>query len=216
MASEQLQSHVWLSPGLAFVGGYADAACFLLANPFTGHVAGNLVLTAISVAHADWPTFSRRVLAITLFLAGIPCGVILERCVASRRAWSLLPAIMGTEIVLILMAYVALTSHRAARLDVFIACMSLALGMQNGGFHTTGGVSVHTTYLTGMITDLVRTEAEQHTSAALSRASAPDPKRSTLCGIWLAFVFGAASGAAMGFALKRSRLLALGYCYLPC
>jgi uncharacterized membrane protein YoaK (UPF0700 family) len=149
-------------------------------------------------------------------VAGIPCSVILERCVASRRAWSLLPALMGMEIVLILMAYVALTSHRAARLEVFIAGMSLALGVQNGGFYTAGGVSVHTTYLTGMITDLVRTEAEQHTSAVLSRASAPDPQRSTLCGIWSAFVRGAASGAAMGFALTRSRLLALGSCYWPC
>jgi uncharacterized membrane protein YoaK (UPF0700 family) len=202
--------------GLAFVGGYADAAGFLLAHTSTGHVTGNLVLTALSAAHEDWSTFCRHLLAIALFLAGIPCSVILERCVASRRAWSLLPAIMGTEIVLILMAYFALTSHLAARLEVFIACMSLALGVQNGGFHTAGGISVHTTYLTGMITDLVRTEAEQHTSAALSLASVPDPKRSTLCGIWLAFVLDAASGATMGFALKRSRLLALGCCYLPC
>jgi uncharacterized membrane protein YoaK (UPF0700 family) len=80
--------------------------------------------------------------------------------------------------------------------------MSLALGLQNGGFHKAGGISVHTTYLTGMITDLVITEAEKHTSVALSRASAPDPKRSILCGIWLAFVLGAAVGAAMVFRLE--------------
>jgi uncharacterized membrane protein YoaK (UPF0700 family) len=178
------------------------AAGFLLSNTFTGHVTGNLVLAAISVAHEDWPTFSRRVLAIALFLAGIPFSVILERVVASRRAWSLLPAMMGIEIVLILIAYFALTSHLDAQLEVFITCMSLALGLQNGGFHKAGGISVHTTYLTGMITDLVRTEAEKHTSAALSRASAPDPKRSMLCGIWLAFVLGAAIGAAMVFRLE--------------
>jgi uncharacterized membrane protein YoaK (UPF0700 family) len=65
-----------------------------------------------------------------------------------------------------------------------------------------GGISVHTTYLTGMITDLLRTEAERHTSAALSRASAPDPQRSILCGIWLAFVLGATIGAAMVFRLE--------------
>jgi uncharacterized membrane protein YoaK (UPF0700 family) len=207
VTSKHLQSNVWLSLGLAFIGGYADAAGFLLANTFTGHVTGNLVLTAISVAHEDWPTFSRRVLAIALFLAGIPFSVILERFVASRRAWSLLPAMMGIEIVLILMAYFALTSHLAAQLDVFIACMSLALGLQNGGFHTAGGISVHTTYLTGMITDLVRTEAEQHTSAALSRASAPDPKRSILCGIWFAFVLGATIGAAMVFRLEALAII---------
>jgi uncharacterized membrane protein YoaK (UPF0700 family) len=203
VTSEHPQSNVWLSLGLAFIGGYADAAGFLLANTFTGHITGNLVLSAISVARADWPTFSRRVLAIALFLAGILCSVILERFVARRRAWSLLPAMMGIEIALILLAYCALTSHLAAQLEVFITCMSLALGLQNGGFHKAGGLSVHTTYLTGMITDLVRTEAEQYTSgAALSRASAPDPKRSILCGIWLAFVLGAAIGAAMVFRLE--------------
>src|SRR5262249_17926284 len=74
MASEHLQNHMWLSPGLAFVAGYADAAGFLLAHTFTGHVTGNLVLTAISVAHEDWPTFARRLLAIALFLAGIPAA----------------------------------------------------------------------------------------------------------------------------------------------
>jgi uncharacterized membrane protein YoaK (UPF0700 family) len=203
MASEHLQSNVWLSLGLAFVGGYADAAGFLLAHTFTGHVTGNLVLTAISVAHEDWPTFSRRVLAIALFLAGILFSVILKRFVASRRAWPLLPAMMGIEIVLISLAYFALTSQLAVRLEVFITCMSLALGVQNGGFHEAGGISVHTTYLTGMITDLVRTEAEHYTSgAALSRVSAPDPQRSILCGIWLAFVLGAMLGAAMVFRLE--------------
>ena len=203
MTSEHLRSNAWLSLGLAFIGGYADAAGFLLANTFTGHVTGNLVLSAISVARADWPTFSRRVLAIALFLAGILFSVILERFVASRRAWSLLPAMMGLEIVLISIAYFALTSHLALQLEVFITCMSLALGLQNGGFHKAGGISVHTTYLTGMITDLVRTEAEKYTSgAALSRVSAPDPKRSILCGLWFAFVLGAAIGAAMVFRLE--------------
>jgi uncharacterized membrane protein YoaK (UPF0700 family) len=203
VTSEHPRSNAWLALGLAFIGGYADAAGFLLANTFTGHVTGNLVLAAISVARADWPTFSRRVLAIALFLAGIVCSVILERFVARRRAWSFLPAMMGIEIALILLAYWALTSHRAGQLEVFISCMSLALGLQNGGFHTAGGLSVHTTYLTGMITDVVRTGAEQYASgAALSRASAPDPKRGMLCGIWLAFVLGAAIGAAMVFRLE--------------
>jgi uncharacterized membrane protein YoaK (UPF0700 family) len=202
MTTEHPRSNAWLSLGLAFIGGYADAAGFLLANTFTGHVTGNLVLSAISVTRADWPTFSRRVLAIALFLAGILFSVILERFVAGRRAWALLPAMMGIEIVLISIAYFALTSHLSVQLEVFMSCMSLALGLQNGGFHKAGGVSVHTTYLTGMITDLVRTEAETYTSgAALSRASAPDPKRSILCGIWLAFVLGAVVGAAMVFRL---------------
>lgn len=42
-----------LSFGLAFIGGYGDAAGFVLARTFTGHVTGNLVLGAIAVAAQD-------------------------------------------------------------------------------------------------------------------------------------------------------------------
>ena len=145
-------NNTWVSLALAFVGGYGDAAGFLLANSFTGHATGNLVLAAISIAGADWPTFFRRVLAIALFLAGIPLSVTLERFVARKPSWSLLRAMMGIEIVLISIAYCALTSHLAARLQLFVGCMSLALGLQNGAFRKAGDIGVHTTYLTGMIT----------------------------------------------------------------
>jgi uncharacterized membrane protein YoaK (UPF0700 family) len=47
------QTDTWLSLGLAFVGGYGDAAGFVIAKTFTGHVTGNLVLGAIAVAAHD-------------------------------------------------------------------------------------------------------------------------------------------------------------------
>jgi hypothetical protein len=48
------QADTWFSFGLAFVGGYGDAASFVLAKTFTGHVTGNLVLAAIAVAAREW------------------------------------------------------------------------------------------------------------------------------------------------------------------
>ena len=54
MTSNIRQTDIWLSLGLAFVGGYGDAASFVLAKTFTGHVTGNLVLGAIAVAAQDW------------------------------------------------------------------------------------------------------------------------------------------------------------------
>ena len=47
MLSNIRQADTWLSFVLAFVGGYGDAASFVLAKTFTGHVTGNLVLAAI-------------------------------------------------------------------------------------------------------------------------------------------------------------------------
>jgi uncharacterized membrane protein YoaK (UPF0700 family) len=197
------RTNTWLSLGLAFVGGYGDAAGFVLGDAFTGHVTGNLVLAAISVAGHDWRTCFRRLSAVALFLTGIIVSLRLERSVTTRLFGSPLPAAMGAEVVLIAAAYFALTSHLAARLELFIGCMSLALGLQNGAFRRVGGISVHTTYLTGMITDLVTTEASTYNSrAGALQAPTPDPKVSLLWSMWSAFVLGAATGAAMVLRLK--------------
>lgn len=196
--SEDRWDNRWLSFGLAFVGGYGDASSFILAKTFTGHITGNFVLTAISIAGHDWPTFFHRVLAIALFLTGVILSVTLERLVARKPSWSLLPAVLGLEIVLMCTACAALTSHLTPRLELFVICMALALGLQNGAWREVGGISVHSTYLTGMITNLLTTGAQRYISPA-ARASGPDPKVSLLSGIWLAFIFGAALGATLVF-----------------
>ena len=84
--------------------------------------------------------------------------------------------------------------------------MSLALGMQNGAFQSTGGISVHTTYLTGMITGLVTAEARK------SNLTARDPTQGFLCTIWAAFVLGGTAGAA--FALHFGSAGILGAAFL--
>jgi uncharacterized membrane protein YoaK (UPF0700 family) len=188
------QTDAWLSLGLAFVGGYGDAASFVLAKTFTGHVTGNLVLTAIAVAAHEWRAALGHLSAIVTFLMGIFMSVLIAR---PLKEW-LLPTIMGMEVILIVAASLSLSSHMAHGVEIFVIFVSLALGLQNGGFRRVGGISVHTTYLTGMITSLLSTEAEQYASEVVPPVvSAHDPKISLLCGIWIAFVVGAGTGAAM-------------------
>jgi len=190
----------WLSFGLAFVGGYCDAAGYVLAKTFTGHVTGTLVLAAISVAGHDWRTFLRQLLAIALFLTGVVSILVSERFIARAPSRFLLPVVMSVQVVLISAAYFALTSHLTANSGLFVGCMSLALGLQNGAFGQAGGISVHTTYLTGMITSLLKTKTETHSSQMTARDKlASDQKVSLLGGIWLAFVLGAMVGAALVF-----------------
>jgi porin len=190
----------WLSLGLAFVGGYCDAASYVLAKTFTGHITGTLVLAAISVAGHDWRTLLRHLSAIALFLTGLILILISERFIAKTPSRFLLPVVMGAEIVLISSAYLALTSHLTARFGLFVSCMSLALGLQNGAFSQTGGISVHTTYLTGTITSLLKTEAKRYSSETTAHDKlASDQKVGLLSEIWLAFVLGATAGAAMVF-----------------
>ena len=198
MLSNFSQTDMWLSLGLAFVGGYGDAAGFVLAKTFTGHVTGNLVLAAIAVAAHDWRAMLGPLSAVVTFLIGIFVSVLLVRPLKAWSSWPLLPAIMGIEIILILAATLALASAVAHGVEIFVIFVSLALGLQNGAFRRAGGISVHTTYLTGMITSLISTEAEQYASQVVPPpVSTHDPKISLLCKIWIAFVLGAGTGAAM-------------------
>jgi uncharacterized membrane protein YoaK (UPF0700 family) len=195
MAADQ-QNIAWPSFGLAFVGGYSDAASFILAKTFTGHLTGNFVLTAISIAAHDWLTFSRRVLAIALFLLGIILSVMLERWLARKSSGSFLAGVLWLEIMLIALSYLLLTSSLAARSALFVICMALALGLQNGAWRQAGGITVHSTYLTGMITSLL-TAGTQRYLAKPAGAAWADIKTSLLSGIWIAFVVGATLGAAL-------------------
>jgi uncharacterized membrane protein YoaK (UPF0700 family) len=102
----------------------------------------------------------------------------------------------------------ALASGMVPRVEIFVIFVSLALGLQNGAFGRAGGISVHTTYLTGMITSLISTEAEKYASGLRPvPVGAPDPKIGLLCRIWIAFVLGAGIGAAMAFHFKGFGIL---------
>jgi uncharacterized membrane protein YoaK (UPF0700 family) len=192
------QTGMWLSLGLAFVGGYGDAASFVLAKTFTGHVTGNLVLAAIAVAAHEWRAALGHLSAILTFLIGISLSVLIVRPLKAWSSWPLLPTIIAMEVILIVLASLAMASGMAHGIEIFVISVSLALGLQNGGFRHVGGISVHTTYLTGMITSLISTESEKYISGALPVSSrAPDPKIELLSGVWIAFVVGAGTGAAM-------------------
>jgi uncharacterized membrane protein YoaK (UPF0700 family) len=192
------QTDAWLSLGLAFVGGYGDAASFVLAKTFTGHVTGNLVLAAIAVAAHEWRAALGHLSAIFTFLIGLFASVLIVRPLKAWPSWPLLPTIMGIEVILIAAASFALASGMAHGLEIFVLFVSLALGLQNGAFRRAGGISVHTTYLTGMITSLISAEAEQYAAEVMPPVvRTHDQRIGLLCGIWIAFVFGAGTGAAM-------------------
>jgi uncharacterized membrane protein YoaK (UPF0700 family) len=192
-----------LSLGLAFVGGYGDAAGFVLTKTFTGHVTGNLVLGAIAIASHDWWATLGSFSAVATFLLGVIVSTWIARPVKMRPSRPLLPAVMGIEVILIVAASLALRSEMAYGIQIYVSFVSFALGLQNGAFRHAGGISVHTTYLTGMITRLISAEAEKHASEAIPPpVRVPDPEVSLLSGIWIAFVLGAGTGAAMVLRFK--------------
>ncbi len=159
MTSYSIENDRWLTFGLAFVGGYGDAAGFILGKTFTGHVTGNLVLVAISLVARDVRSVFRQLVAIALFLLGVVVSSLAARTRSARSAPRVLPYIMLVEVVLMGTGAFVLSSQLNFRVGIFLACTALALGLQNGAFRHAGGTSVHTTYLTGMTTNLIASVA---------------------------------------------------------
>jgi uncharacterized membrane protein YoaK (UPF0700 family) len=204
--SEDRWHNTWLPFGLAFVGGYGDASSFILAKTFTGHITGNFVLTAISLAGHDLPNLYRRLLAIALFMVGIILSVTWKQYVAGKPFRDLLPMVLGLETLLVLSGYFALTANLGIRLELFVICMALALGLQNGAWREAGGITVHSTYLSGMTTNLLVLAATRYISPE-ARESASGPKIGLLVGIVVAFVLGAVIGAALVFRFQARGIL---------
>ncbi len=188
-----------ISIGLAFIGGYADASSYLLARAFTGHITGNSVLAAVSAASKEWYLTLDRLLAVIVFLAGILLSLILNRFVPVRLRQYSLTIAMLIEVLLFLSASL-LFSDRAAT-EVFIVCMCLALGIQNGALHKTNGISVHSTYMTGMVTTLMQKGFDHYSSKRSSKEdSSKDLARlsiQVLAPMWISFIFGALIGAVI-------------------
>jgi uncharacterized membrane protein YoaK (UPF0700 family) len=188
-----------ISIGLAFIGGYADASGYLLARTLTGHLTGNCVLAAVSAASGDWYLTLDRVLAVIVFLAGILLNLIVNRLFGVPLRQHLLVIAMVMETLLFLSACLLLFNR--ATHELFIVCMCLALGIQNGALNKTKGISVHSTYMTGMVTTLMEKGFDHYCS---NRSPKEDPSKDAtplaiqiLASMWTSFIFGAVTGAVM-------------------
>ena len=202
------RSETWLSLGLAFVGGYADAASYILAGTFTGHITGNSVLAAVSIANRDWSLTISRLLAVVAFLLGILLSSGVDRLVKRQPSRSALTVALFLEAILIFIAAgLGKDFHQPPNRELFIIFMCLALGLQNGAWRKADGISVHTTYVTGMVTKLLEHEFDQTKSDRGHHRISPqtpptDPTFRLLSTVWLAFVLGAGAGAGMGLYFK--------------
>jgi uncharacterized membrane protein YoaK (UPF0700 family) len=185
------------SLGLAFIGGYADASSFLTARTFTGHLTGNCVLAAVSIATQEWFLAFDRLLAVVAFLGGILLSLIMSRLLpVSLRGSSLLLA-MFVELVLIGTAFLFIWNH--GNNELFILCMCLALGIQNDALRKTDQVSVHSTYMTGMVTTLMQRGfgyllSDRNVESSSARDSASTAIQ-VLGPMWISFIAGALGGA---------------------
>jgi uncharacterized membrane protein YoaK (UPF0700 family) len=155
---------------------------------FTGHVTGNSVLAAVALATGGraW----EPILAVLCFLCATAFAQRLRSSSTRPFGSKGFHYVLAAEIVLIFLSpYLLMAQQRFA----FIACMSLALGLQNGALAKADGISLHTTYLTGTLTRLLSLLVQPTSAGALAANS----ERRFIPLAWCAFVAGALCGSLM-------------------
>jgi uncharacterized membrane protein YoaK (UPF0700 family) len=79
--------------------------------------------------------------------------------------------------------------------------MCLALGIQNDALRKTNGISVHSTYVTGMVTTLMQKSFQRFFSTRSPKTGSAKhsagPAIQVLVPMWISFLFGALAGALM-------------------
>jgi uncharacterized membrane protein YoaK (UPF0700 family) len=169
---------------LVVVGGYGDAASFLLVHCFSGHVTGNTVLAAIAITSGG--ATRELLLAVFCFLGATAFAQRLRSSTDRPLASNGFRSVLIAEIILLLLSpYILGGQHRA----LFIAAMCLAFGLQNGVLSKADGIGLHSTYLTGTLTHLLSLLVR-----AADPSSATKFETRTLLFVWFAFVAGALCG----------------------
>jgi len=140
-----------VAAALMWVGGFVDALGFLLLRGvYLGNMTGDTVGAGIAAVHRDWRELLTRVQPILGFGIGLLAGAVAQdvaRRVGGRR---LLTLALGLEAVCL--AVVGLLPGGDARLRILLG--AAAMGVQNTSLRNSGILSLYTTHVTGLLTEL--------------------------------------------------------------
>ena len=197
---------------LAFVGGYADAASYLLTKSFTGHLTGNTVFLCLHLVQGAWRESVSNALAIVAFLAGTAGAEWTETGSGEPARARPLAAPLLIEGAWLLIAAGCRWQPGALGNDLTVIFLCLGLGWQNGALRKCGAMRVHTTFITGMSTALV-TAVFQRAAGKEQPGGQRQHPPAVLAGMLLAFAAGAAVGGWLDF---RFRVWGFAGIFVPC
>lgn len=149
-----------LAISLSWIGGYVDAAAFLVCGWFTSHMSGNS--TGLGKTLAQYKTADAGVFAflLTMFFIGAVVSAVLtegarvmgmrSKYIAPMAAEALILVVFG----LCVARYADGTHGRDALFFVLAGSAAMAMGVQNATITAISGAVVRTTHVTGVVTDL--------------------------------------------------------------
>jgi uncharacterized membrane protein YoaK (UPF0700 family) len=149
--------NILLACALSALAGYVDGIGFLqLGGLFVSFMSGNSTRMGVSLAQGHWQAAAEALALIALFVTGAALGSLI---VFGRNAycqcWLLLAE--GTLLT------AAALCHTFGLSGPAVACIVLAMGLENAVFQIDGGGGLGLTYVTGALV-----KVGQHLAAALT------------------------------------------------
>jgi uncharacterized membrane protein YoaK (UPF0700 family) len=206
-AASVFATRVGMAAALAFVSGFVDVVGWLsLHRIYTTHMTGNSTALGQAIAGGDAREIVTRGLPAVVFVAGVLGGALLAEVSARRgiRA-SVAPGLALTAALLgVFLIWANETEHAGVipldpqwAFDAQASLVSLAMGVQTATFRRVDGVTVCTTYITGMLTrfgeELADLIAAHRDDGGAPRGAA---RHLITAGVmWPGFVAGAVGGA---------------------
>ncbi len=201
---------------LAGIGGFVDAAGFLVIfGLFTAHMSGNSTGLGVALATGQWNEALRRGFVIPVFVLATVAGVAWiewrSGTTGSRAARNrAIAGVLGAELILLAVFMVtAALSSRPIQLVTdpgafFLSATAatLAMGLQNAALRRVQTTAVHTTFVTGMLTELA--VASVHWRLHIRRNQTGEALRARSAAwiagtVWFAYLLGALGGAWLVF-----------------
>lgn len=217
----------------AFTAGFIDIVGYITVyHVFVAHMTGITVHLGNRLVTRSWPDAARAGSVLGSFIAGSIMGRALIEMGARRRIRTAATAAIGAELLLVL-AFLwfgssVLKQFAAQAMPLSTACLLLvllaaAMGLQTATLTRIGPLTIHTTFVTGMLNKLaqevtrwlfwVHDSWRQHLSfRAFVRSSGKQASfRNALfmAAIWFSYAVGSVAGT---WTNSRWRLTAL---YLP-
>ena len=204
----RINSKVTVALLLTFAAGCVDIIGYLaLYHAFTAHMTGETVHLAQNLFQTDWAAAAKAACVIASFLAGSIIGRTVIEIGSRTNVRRIASATLLIEAALIAGVIPLATGHTISENTALglLAMLAAGMGLQTATLTRIGSLTVHTTFVTGMLNKLAQL-LSQALFLTYDRGQGRDTvaaRRQTLqrarfmIAIWLLYWIGAATGVWM-------------------
>jgi uncharacterized membrane protein YoaK (UPF0700 family) len=209
---------------LTFTAGFVDiAGAITVYDIFSAHMTGTTVRLGEHLVQRDWNALGITGLVLAAFVAGSLAGRILIEAAARANFRSIAAITLGCETVLLIAGMVFVPSRPQTHFVAValpLLMLAAAMGFQTATLTRVGPLTVHTTFVTGMINKLsqllshwmFRTydlrhvdRQREHELREARRHTAREAR--FIFSIWLLYVIGAICGTCAALHWHRRSFL---------